>query len=452
MSAEVFSESLNFKQTKARAIAARSFRVKIPSSNSTTFKDGATMNIDLPGNLMGQYYNFNQMYLKFKVTNTDDTYGIKLDRCGAAGFIKRIQISTAGSQLFDLNNWNVLYTALQDTDCSVEWKGSSGNILTGTKGNCLRGEAITGLASRTYCVPMVLTPLSNTTPHRLIPAFSLSSIQFKITLENAVTAVKGVDNGKLQFDDVEMVCLMTELSPSAQAQVDAMTGGQYNILASSYMNAGASIPTAGVTVATANLGISVSSLERIIMVARPQLSVSDNTKYSLGNRHRNNLVRFQYQINSENYPARPIECDDKGAEAYAEYLIANHSLVNFREGNSLQQGINVSGGGNPFDGVDPDTESAYPFTSDGDGTTAGSSTDASKIGTFLASCEFESGLSDGKSSTIYSGISTISSVVGWRGEFGTDGATEASQLDFFAHFTLLLSLDMRGSGVWAVSV
>ena len=63
----VFSESLAYGQQKRRAVSARSFRVKIPSSNSTTFTDGQTIQVDLPGNLAGQYYNMNQMYLKVKV-------------------------------------------------------------------------------------------------------------------------------------------------------------------------------------------------------------------------------------------------------------------------------------------------------------------------------------------------------------------------------------------------
>ena len=86
---EVYSESSNYKSTKARSVTARSFRTKIASSNSTKFIDGETINIDLPGNMPGTYYNFNQMYLKFKV-KIAITGAVNLDRCGVAAFIKRI--------------------------------------------------------------------------------------------------------------------------------------------------------------------------------------------------------------------------------------------------------------------------------------------------------------------------------------------------------------------------
>ena len=87
MSSEVFSESLAYPKMKQRAISSRSFRTKISPSNAQSFTMGQTINLDLPSNLTGQYYNFNQMYLKFKVTAGAD---FKLDRAGAAALIRRI--------------------------------------------------------------------------------------------------------------------------------------------------------------------------------------------------------------------------------------------------------------------------------------------------------------------------------------------------------------------------
>jgi len=126
---------------------------------------------------------------------------------------------------------------------------------------------------------------------------------------------------------------MTELSPSAQAQVDSMTGGVYNILANSYMNS--STTMGAVSQVTANLGFSVSSLERILLVQRKNASFASG-RYTIGNRAKNGLTEYQYLINSESYPQRPIKVENKGAEACAELLIANHSLTDFRAGNSLQ--------------------------------------------------------------------------------------------------------------------
>ncbi len=456
MSSEVFSESLAYPKMKQRAISSRSFRTKISPSNAQSFTMGQTINLDLPSNLTGQYYNFNQMYLKFKVTNGNGA-AVKLDRAGAASLIKRIQIQTAGAQIYDCDKWNVLYTALLDSEASNEWKGSVGNILTGTSGGGLGAEEIAAAGVRTFCVPMVLNPLANTTPHRLIPAFSLSSIQFRISLDSAPNATVGAaTDPQVVLSDVEMVCLMTELSPSAQAQVDSMTGGVYNILANSYMNS--STTMGGVSQVTANLGFSVSSLERILLVQRKTETFAAN-RYTIGNRAKNGLTEYQYLINSESYPQRPIKVEDKGAEACAELLIANHSLTDFRAGNSLQNN-NISAGAGAAGVVQLanafNNPSQFPhaYSEDGIGSTAGD-VDATAvvgdIGSALYGCEFETGLSDGKSSTIYSGVSTLASNVQFLGKYSGANGTGAT-LDFFAQYSVLLSLDMRGGGVFSVSV
>jgi len=471
MSNEVFSESLAFPQMKRRAVSARSFRVKIPPSNSTTFVQEQTIQVDLPGNLAGQYYNFNQMYLKFRVQLTGGAGN--LDRCGAMGFIKRLQISTAGAQLCDINNWNVLATAMMDTDCSCEYKAGYGNVLLGTIGDSLRGENLPVYAagppvvgSRVFCVPIVLNPLAMTTPHRLIPAFSLSSIQMRFTLDSIASSLQGAAAvTAINFSEVELVTMMTELSPQAQAQIDMATGRRYNILANSFMNATAT-KAANDSTLTANLGFSVSSLERIICIHRPQATIAAAAAYSLGNRAKAGLTQYQYLINSESYPARPVIVSTKGAEVLAETLIADHGLVDFKKSSSFNNGfvangaLNVGVGSSALSGVAPQIEKSDCFnlhfgagTQAGAAVATGGNATASDIGTFVCATEFENSLSDGKSATIYSGISTIASVVQWVANYDTTVLNNAAvNLDFFAQYSVLLSLDMGGQGVWSVSV
>ena len=49
---DAFSESLAYPQQKRRAVASRSYRVKINPSNGQTFVGGQTINIDMPSNLL----------------------------------------------------------------------------------------------------------------------------------------------------------------------------------------------------------------------------------------------------------------------------------------------------------------------------------------------------------------------------------------------------------------
>ena len=449
-SPDAMSESLNYPSMKRRAVASRSYRVKISPNNGQTFRDGQTVNIDMPSNLAGTYCNWNQCYLKF---NAKSTGAAKLDRCGAAGLISRVQCMTAGAQIFDLPNWNTLMTILMDSDSSPAFKAGVGNVLMGTLGGTQSGEALTvEAAGATYCVPFVLHPFGMSTPHRLMPLFSSAPVQFKLTLESAAVATKGVST-QIDFTEVELVCVFTELSPGAQAQVDAMSGGLYNILASSYQNVGTTM-SVGDTAVTANLGISVSSLERVIVCHRPTATVVAQGAYSLGNRIKNSLSEYSIFVNGEQYPARPVKVEGKCAEALAEFLLSDHSLVNFDKQSSFNLAVTGAAANLKSNGIDGQSANGIlqPYQLDTaagteDGSTAAS---GSNIGSFITAIEMETGLSDGRSQRLYSGISTISSTVNYRGVYANTSV--AAQIDFYAQFTVLMSLNMRGTGVWAVSV
>ena len=446
---DAMSESLNYPQQKRRAVASRSYRVKISPSNGQNFTAGQTVNIDLPSNLAGTYVNWNQCYLKMKTTLTG---AASLDRCGAAGFINRVQCMTAGAQIFDLPNWNVLMTILMDGDSSPAYKAGVGNVLMGTNGGFQGGEDLADGVARTFCVPFVLHPFGMSTPHRLQPLFSSSPVQFKITLESIVNALQtaGTPPTALAFTEVELVCVFTELSPGAQAQVDQMSGGVYNVLAASYQNVGTTMGADSAV--TANLGLSVSSLERIIVCHRPTGTINDVDFYSLGNRAKNGLQQYSIFINGEQYPARPVIVENKGAEALAEYLLSDHSLVNFDKQSSFNVAVksNASYSGNGTDGASVVVGVAQPYIIDAPaGANIGAIDTSSDIGSFITAVELETGLSDGRSQRLYSGVSTISSTVNYR---GTYSGAAACQIDFFAQFTVLLSLNTRGTNVWSVSV
>ena len=477
--AEVFSESLDFSKVKQRAVQSRSYRVKLPPSNATSFAPSQTIEFNLPANQAGTYFNSNQCYLKFKFTNTSVNNAAAavqcdFDRAGAYGLIRRMQVSTAGAMISDLDRFNVLANAMIDTDASQEWKESVGHTLVGTTG-LMRGAAVdTGSPSRIYCLPLILSPLSQTSPHRLIPLFSLSALQLRFTLEEAAAAFKvpaNTDVPGYALSDVELVYQATELSPSAQGMIDQMTGGRYDILATSYMHSSATLQAANSGL-TANLGFSVSSLERVIICHRKNITVSGTNQksgYSLGSRCAAGLQQYSLLINSEQFPSRPIVRGDLlGAEPLAEMLLASHSLVDFTSGSGLNNGFTAGEitGGEAIGfsrsanlKPNPTTILQDPYQTDDPGGTSagqtgaaiGTAAIASNVGTFLCAIELESGVSDGKSSHIYSGVSTLASTVQYVGTYS--GAVNADiTVDFFGNYTILMSLSMSGTGTWSVSV
>jgi len=453
--ADAMAESLNYASQKRRAVASRSYRVKISPVNGQNFTAGQTVNIDMPSNLAATYVNWNQCYLKYKVTPTGGA--LTVDKA-ASCFISRVQAMTAGAQLYDCPSWNVLMNVLLDTDSGPSYKAGYGNVLMGTRGSDPAGEVIADGTSRVFCVPFSLSsPFAMSTPHRLMPLSSSAPVQFKITLASINEAGYSTADAitKLAFDEVELVCVFTELSSGAEQQVQQMNGGQFNILANSWQAISTNMD-AGSTAVTSNIGISVSSLERVIVVHRPTKSSTVAAAFSQSNRISNGLTEWQLLINGEAFPQRAIKNEGAGAEIVAEYLLSDHSLVNFDKQSSFNTAVAVNGSVyNGLDAASVGRTAPSPFTithANASGTTAGTNVSSGNIGSFFAGLELETGLSDGRSQRLYSGISTISSTVNYRGLYAGGASTGACEITFFLGYTVMLSLNSRGTNVWAISV
>ena len=446
------AESLNYASQKRRAVSSRSYRVKISPVNGQNFTAGQTVNIDLPSNLAATYINWNQCYLKFKVTPTGGDFTV--DKA-ASCFISRCQSMTAGAQLFDCPSWHVLMNVLLDSDSGPSYKAGYGNILMGTQGSNPAGETIANNTARVFCVPFTLHPFGMSTPHRLMPLSSSAPVQFKLTLASVNEAGYHTAVTGLTFEEVELVCVFTELSAAAEQQVQQMNGGQFNILANSWQAISTNM-AAGATAVTSNVGISVSSLERVIVVHRPNTSATGQAFFSQSNRISNGLNEWQLLINGEAFPQRAIKNENAGAEIVAEYLLSDHSLVNFDKQSSFNTAVAFNGSSyNGLDAASVGKEAPDPFTishANASGTTAGTNAAPGNIGSFFAGLELETGLSDGRSQRLYSGISTISSTVNYRGLYDGGVNTGACEITFFLGYTVMLSLNSRGTNVWAISV
>jgi hypothetical protein len=149
-----------------------------------------------------------------------------------------------------------------------------------------------------------------------------------------------------------------------------------------------------------------------------------------------------------------VKVEGKCAEALAEFLLSDHSLVNFDKQSSFNIAVTGASATLKSNGLDGACVNGIiqPYQLDTAAGTEDGSTDASgsNIGSFITAIEMETGLSDGRSQRLYSGISTISSTVNYRGVYANTSV--AAQLDFFAQFTVLITLNSRGTNVWAISV
>ena len=349
-----------------------------------------------------------------------------------------------GQTISDIQQFNVLAAALMSQNTSPAWTMNVGSNLIGSSlvGDAFQGLKIAGAGgSERVALPFILTALSNSTPQRYIPAFSRDMLRFRYYLESNVVAVTGTAP-VITYEEVEAVMYVVELSPDAQALVNSMCGGVYNILCGDFRTINGSFvgATGGVTTVQ-TLGFAVSSLERVIVVMRNS-GVETQATNSVGARSSATLSEYQLFINGEAFPARPIQLAGTlggqcyGAEAFAETLVAQHALADFSHDCNLSMGDA---------GIGLVATKTFPMVNS-------TGVDVSTTGQFLAAVELES--MAGKSSTLYSGISTIGAVTQMRMVFSGDAAinNETYNLSFFAQNTILLSLDLNGLGTFVVSV
>ena len=436
--AEVASNLLNYtpENTRRRAVSSRGYRTLTPASNGSSFTASQTINIDLPGNVQNTFFDFGSSYLKLRLTNNDGA-ALKLEGgCGIYGMIKKIEIVTGGNVISTIDEYGVLVDKFLSSDAANQFKNNTGAVLAGTNGaGPQTGTSIGAAASRSFAIPLVLTPLFNL--NRYCPAFSRDQIRIRITLNSAVAGLMSAaaadpTDAQIVIDNVEFNCYMVELSNSAMNMVNESVNGMYNLVVDDYRHAAATLAN-GSTTLNAVLGFSFSSLNRVIVIHRPQDTINARAPPSIGNRGTARLQEINVLVNGEQYPQRPIKelgtastdgNGSGGSEALAEALVAERSMGYF--------------------GHDSSTGTPVQFAlSNGDGTSN------AKTGSYFVSVDLEAMRSE-DSDKLFSGVDSLGAVVSVNSKYNT--APEAFRVDCYAEYTMSMMLDMNGTGTFSVAL
>jgi len=113
-------------------------------------------------------------------------------------------------------------------------------------------------------------------------------------------------NWGYQMTDIEYHANVVTLSGEAQAVIDQMTGGVYQISTSSYRHYSNTIP-AGSTQNEILVPARFSSLKSLYHCLRPQQNLNNASHFSISERIKNYFTRAQLRIGSALYPSQPIE-------------------------------------------------------------------------------------------------------------------------------------------------
>lgn len=439
---EVASERLNYLSKKQRAVSSRASRHIIPCSNGVTFTAGQTARIDLAGNQMATYWDASNSYLKFTVTNSD-TAPILVE--SGYSLIDSLEVLCDGQVVSSIREYGACVHAFLDSEVGGGWKDNVGRALAGTSFDYDELEKIANGSSRVFCLPLPLQPFFNSS--RYIPMMGRSTISFRITWASAAKGTVGsATDAQITINPCELIVSYIRLSAEANAMVIANTQGRFELICSDVRTATGNV-VSGDSSLNLNCGFSFSSLDRIMFGFYPTLNSAATV--SVGNRASCDLQNFALSVNGEEYPRKRIEVSASNvAEPIAEIMIGHRSLADFDHQSSL----------NPFQVTTGSSTSLpsyaaryYVSNPTGAVTTPGTGGDfEGNRGVFLASIDTESMKPHADPDALYSGLSTLGSVVQLVGDINTAPGNMTALV--FAQYTLALTLDLNGSQTWVVSI
>lgn len=317
-------------RAKPSARAATKVRLNLPSLNKTSFVPADIIQIGIPCQ-PGQYLNPAQSYLTFSVIRTGTATGsVNLDY-SASAFIRQLSVRLGSQVLETIQDYNVLYHALFDTQSNCDNSFHSSNILEGMHATTDRtGNAIA--TTKTYfCIPLISGVLGTLASKMLPTGFMTGQLTLELTLAEAgdpiqATGMTGPEAAAVswQIADVELVGEMVNVDPAVDQALRAMNAGGVYIPSSTFAAHGNLVPSGS---QNASLLISSNStcLKTLLSVFRKQASIRLATARSVSERMNlfQNVGSWAYNIGGTRFPSRPVRTN---AEAFAELLKSFHSF------------------------------------------------------------------------------------------------------------------------------
>lgn len=433
---EASSHLLDYDDKKMRAMSSRQYRTKQPAVNGNQFlSGGSVIQFDVPANQARTFLDMEATYILVEVENVGTTANEDLTFEGKGGvfaMIEKIECLTAGQTLFTLDGYGTLQSVKTDVETSAIYGGGVGAVLLGSGAVPYAGTQLDHTDKKTCAIPLQLNGLYNA--NKYIPLFSRDKLSFRITLADArvgmisTAAAPTTISAGVRFNRPELVCHQVELGSEAFSAVASAVDYKFDIITTDYRHTSAVIP-AGSANAVVNLGFAFSSCNKIISTMRTSTLVSGDTARkvaSVGSRNKAGLNKVSVLLNGAKIPQREILASStNSAECLAELLVAEGALSAVAHSSRIN------------DGEGYDAEIAL-------GQASGS------CGSFVSIVGLENMRSD--SDGLYSGVSSIGSVL--QLELGFDSATlTATQtLDVYCEYTAQYSLDMNGEQLFMVSV
>lgn len=433
---EATSHLLDYDDKRMRAMSSREYRTKQPAVNGNQFlSGGSVIQFDIPANQGRTFLDMEGSYILVEVENlaAAATGNVAFEgKNGIYAMIEKIECLTAGQTLFTLDKMGLLQSIMTDIETNTLYGNNVGKVLQGSSATAYTGVALAFTQKQTFAIPLQLNGLYNA--NKYIPLFSRDKLSFRITLADARVGSISTDvapattaNG-LRFNNPEFVCHQVELGTDAFDSIYESVDGKFDLITTDYRHTSAIIGN-GATSSVVNLGFAFSSCNKIVSAMRTSSLISGDTARgvaSIGSRNKNGMASASVLLNGMKIPQREIlSSATNSAESLAELLVAQGALSAVAHSNRLNEG-------------------------GGYGLSAGTADANAQVGSFVSVIGLENMRSD--SDGLYSGVSSIGSVLQLELGFDAGGVASAQTLDVFCEYTSQYSLNMAGEQLYSVSV
>jgi len=435
---EATSHLLDYDDKRMRAMSSREYRTKQPAVNGNQFlSGGSVIQFDIPANQGRTFLDMEGSYILVEVENVGTATGEDLyleGKNGIYAMIDKIECLTAGQTLFTLDKMGLLQSIMTDIETNTIYGDNVGKVLQGSSADAYSGTALPagGTGKQTFVIPLQLNGLYNA--NKYIPLFSRDKLSFRITLADARVGAISADiaptttSTMLRFNNPEFVCHQVELGTDAFDAVYDSVDGKFDLITTDYRHTSAIIG-AGATSSVVNLGFAFSSCNKILSCMRESSLISGDTARkvaSIGSRNKCGMSSASVLLNGMKIPQREIlSSATNSAESLAELLVAQGALSSVAHSNRINEGGGYS-------------------LANGTGLTG------AQVGAFVSVIGLENMRSD--SDGLYSGVSSIGSVLQLEMGFDAGGVAAAQTLDVFCEYTSQYSLNMAGEQLYSVSV
>ena len=427
---------------KAQGVTASSIRVNVTPLNNTVWSPNDSVMFDFPVNRANTYLNGAETTLMMRIKNNDTTSNIWIDH-SAASFIQRIDVYSSGNLIETIDNYNVLYCALLDSQTSGTDRCSHNNLLIGTDNDTTNndwnvsrgGVSIAAGATATFYLPIVSGVIGSSL-NRYLPLCDLAELKVVVTLASReVPVIAGSANPTTtqnlplwQLTACEFVLTVIQLDPSVDKALHDSHGGQIVLSTETWRNFN-TILTQGNTGDQILVPIKPISAKSLLVTYRPNPNLTSLQAQSVSGRVNpfGNATGSSFQLlcGSTYVPAKPIQ--NGSPELFMELYKCFHGTANVNSKTCINaQNYEVIG--------NPATALTIPIDQDE------YNTYVQATGTFLAGINLD--IFSGQSSKALAGrnLSVGNTFIIQSYKSGTP-LGQQTRLDGFLHFDELLLID-----------